>query len=56
MLVGRMVRTTAELAYAEGLGSRGFRVVFNEGPNAGCPNPHVRLEVLGGRQVSWPPP
>jgi len=54
-LVGRLVRTGVEVARSEGLGERGFRLVFNAGPDAGYSVFHVHLHVLGGRRMSWPP-
>jgi histidine triad (HIT) family protein len=33
----------------------GFRIVINQGPNAGQAVPHLHLHILGGRQMHWPP-
>jgi len=53
-LVGKMIRVAAELADKEGL-KRGYRTVFNNGPD-GCQTVfHIHLHVLGGRQMNWPP-
>ena len=54
-LVGRLVLKGVELARAEGLSERGFRLVFNCGPEAGQSVFHVHLHVLGGRKMGWPP-
>lgn len=44
----------AEVASAEGLGSA-FRLVINNGEQAGQTVDHVHLHLLGGRALSWPP-
>ena len=54
-LVGRIVRTGVGIAKDEDCGERGFRLVFNAGPDAGYAVHHVHLHVLGGRKLSWPP-
>ena len=33
----------------------GYRVVINNGANAGQEVPHLHLHVLGGRAMKWPP-
>lgn len=48
MLAGRKV--------AEALGvSDGYRLVVNNGENAGQSVLHLHLHVLGGRPLAWPP-
>ena len=44
-----------EVAAAEGLGERGYRLVFNVGADSGNTVPHLHLHVLGGRSMGWPP-
>ena len=46
-----------EVADAEGIGGedRGYRLVFNVGPDALNSVPHLHLHVLGGRTFGWPP-
>ncbi len=34
---------------------KGFRVVINNGPDAGESVPHLHVHLLGQRQLSWPP-
>jgi histidine triad (HIT) family protein len=36
-------------------GERGYRVVTNEGRDAGQSVFHLHLHVLAGRRMSWPP-
>ena len=45
------------VADAEGIGGddRGYRLVFNVGPDALNSVPHLHLHVLGGRTFDWPP-
>lgn len=40
---------------AEADGVRGYRVVFNTGPEAGQSVFHAHAHVLGGRRLTWPP-
>jgi histidine triad (HIT) family protein len=54
-LLGRIVRTGAELARAAGLDARGYRTVFNCNADAGQTVFHIHLHVLGGRRMTWPP-
>jgi histidine triad (HIT) family protein len=54
-LLGKLVRTGAGIARSEGHGEKGFRLVFNAGPDAGYSVFHVHLHVLGGRKLGWPP-
>jgi histidine triad (HIT) family protein len=45
------------VADAEGIGGsdRGYRLIFNVGPDANNSVPHLHLHVLGGRVMDWPP-
>jgi histidine triad (HIT) family protein len=54
-LVGEMVRRAAILAGEQGYKDRGYRTVFNSGPDAGQTVFHIHLHVLGGRTLTWPP-
>jgi histidine triad (HIT) family protein len=54
-LVGHMMRAAIDLARAQGLAERGFRLVFNSGPDAGYSVFHIHLHLLGGRAMGWPP-
>lgn len=53
-LIGKVMRVGAELAKQQGIGD-GFRVVFNNGAEAGQTVFHVHMHILGGRSMSWPP-
>ncbi len=56
-VLAAMVETAREVAEAEGFGGpdRGYRLVFNVGPDALNSVPHLHLHVLGGRTFGWPP-
>ncbi len=44
-----------QVAEAEGIAERGYRLVFNVGEDASNSVPHLHLHVLGGRRLAWPP-
>jgi histidine triad (HIT) family protein len=52
-LMGKIIRTAASLADREGIGH--FRLVFNNGEEAGQSVFHIHMHVLGGRAMNWPP-
>ena len=54
-LLGRLALVAAQLAAPEGLGDSGYRVVGNNGPDAGQAVDHVHYHVIGGRKMTWPP-
>lgn len=54
-LLGRMMLMVKDLAAREGLDESGYRVVTNNGEQAGQSVPHLHLHLLGGRPMGWPP-
>jgi histidine triad (HIT) family protein len=54
-LLGRMQHAAVEIARAEGLAERGFRLVTNCLEEAGQSVFHLHLHLLGGRRMAWPP-
>jgi histidine triad (HIT) family protein len=54
-LLGHLLLTAAEMAKREGIAENGYRVVVNQGWQAGESVPHLHVHVLGGRQMKWPP-
>lgn len=54
-LLGHLLLKAAEIARQEGLAAGGFRLVINNGPDAGESVPHLHCHILGGREMSWPP-
>jgi histidine triad (HIT) family protein len=53
-ILGHLLLKAGEVAKQLGL-KNGFRLVFNNGPDAGEAVPHLHLHILGGRKLSWPP-
>ena len=54
-LLGHLLLKAAEVARALGLGEGGFRLVLNNGADAGETVPHLHCHILGGRKMGWPP-
>src|SRR6185437_4544767 len=54
-LLGHLLLKAAEIAGKLGLSKNGYRLVINNGPDAGESVPHLHLHLLGGRHLSWPP-
>ncbi|MDQ4132112.1 MAG: histidine triad nucleotide-binding protein [Actinomycetota bacterium] len=54
-VLAAMLETAQQVARAEGLAERGYRLVFNVGDDALNSVPHLHLHVLGGRRMNWPP-
>lgn len=52
-LVGHLFVVAREVARQEGLSS--YRLVMNNGEDAGQSVFHIHLHVLGGRKMGWPP-
>lgn len=52
-LLGRCLLTVGEVARRLGLES--YRVVINNGSDAGQTVFHLHMHVLGGRRLGWPP-
>lgn len=45
----------AEAARLLGIDGSGYRVVLNQGADAGQEVAHIHFHVLGGRKLGWPP-
>jgi len=54
-LLGRLFAVAADLARAEGIVDRGYRVTTNVGAWGGQSVPHLHLHLMGGRAFDWPP-
>jgi histidine triad (HIT) family protein len=54
-VLGHLLLKAAEVAAKLGLGRGGYRLVINNGPDAGESVPHLHCHILGGRPMSWPP-
>ncbi len=55
--VAALLEAAKAVADAEGIGGedRGYRLVFNVGPDALNSVDHLHLHLLGGRTFDWPP-
>lgn len=54
-LLGHLLLASATVAREQGFDQSGYRVVINNGPDAGEEVPHVHLHLLAGRRLTWPP-
>jgi len=53
-LLGHLMLTAQKLAQELGL-SGGYRLIVNNGGDAGQTVPHLHIHLLGGRLLGWPP-
>ncbi len=53
--LAEIIDAANQVARARGLDQSGYRLVVNQGPDAGQSVPHLHVHVLGGRQLQWPP-
>ena len=53
-LLGHMMLTAGKIARQLGIGDA-FRLVVNNGAEAGQTVFHLHLHILGGRKLRWPP-
>jgi histidine triad (HIT) family protein len=54
-LLGRMFTTAAKIAADLRFAKNGYRLVLNNGEEAGQLVPHLHLHVMSGRKFNWPP-
>ncbi|MPZ14251.1 MAG: HIT domain-containing protein [Chloroflexi bacterium] len=54
VVVGRLVRVAAEAARMEGITDRGYRLIINQGHDAGQSIDHLHVHLLGGRPLPTP--
>jgi histidine triad (HIT) family protein len=54
-VLGHLLLKGKEIAGDLGLNENGFRLVINNGKDAGESVPHLHLHILGGRAMTWPP-
>jgi histidine triad (HIT) family protein len=54
-LLGHLLLKAAEVADKIGLKQTGYRLVINNGRDAGESVPHLHCHILGGRHMAWPP-
>jgi histidine triad (HIT) family protein len=54
-MLGHLMLKAADVAKELGLAQGGYRLVFNNGPDAGEAVPHLHCHIIGGRKMAWPP-
>jgi histidine triad (HIT) family protein len=54
-LLGELLIAAQQAAQQCGLEKTGYRIIINNGPDAGETVPHLHIHVLGGRKLHWPP-
>jgi histidine triad (HIT) family protein len=54
-ILGHLLLKAGEVAKQLGLAKNGFRLVFNNGADAGEAVPHLHCHIIGGRKLAWPP-
>lgn len=53
-LLGHLLLVASKIAAQEGLGDK-YRLVVNNGAEAGQTVFHLHLHIIGGRELQWPP-
>lgn len=54
-ILGHLLTVASEIARKEGVDKTGYRLVINNGRDAGESVPHLHVHLLGGRPMAWPP-
>ena len=54
-LMGHLFTVARDLARAQGVADSGYRLVINNGADAGQTVSHLHVHLLGGRGLTWPP-
>lgn len=54
-VLGRMLLAAPKIAAQCGVEASGFRLIINNGRDAGESVPHLHVHLLGGRSLHWPP-
>lgn len=54
-LIGYLTRKAGEIALQKGVAESGFRLVQNNGAEAGQSVFHIHFHLLAGRGFHWPP-
>lgn len=54
-VLGKLLLASREVAEKTGVLESGYRLVVNNGPDAGEAVPHLHVHLLGKRPMTWPP-
>jgi histidine triad (HIT) family protein len=55
LAIGKLIVETTKLARQHGMHSQGYRLVINNGEEAGPSVWHLHAHLLSGRPFRWPP-
>lgn len=50
-LIGQMILAAKQMADANGIAERGYKLVFNIGREGGQTIPHLHMHILGGKSL-----
>lgn len=53
-IAGRLIRIAAGIARREGIEASGYRLIINQGADAGQSVPHLHIHLLGGAPLRIP--
>ena len=54
-VLGHMLIKAPNIAAQLGLAESGYRLVINNGQDAGQEVAHLHIHLIGGRKLAWPP-
>ena len=54
-LLSNVFEATQKIVALDLKNTNGYRVVLNQGPDAGQAVPHIHFHLLSGRKFAWPP-
>jgi histidine triad (HIT) family protein len=54
-LLGHLLTIAPHIAAQLKVATTGYRLVINNGPDAGESVPHLHIHLLAGRPLAWPP-
>ena len=54
-MLGHILLVAQKIAREKGIHKSGYRLLVNQGPNAGQSVLHIHFHLLGGRVLDWPP-
>ena len=52
-VIGHLFRVADRMARQEGVAGSGFRLIINQGEDAGQTFPHVHVHLIGGKRLPW---
>ena len=52
-VIGHLFQVAGRMAEQEGIAGSGFRLIVNQGEDAGQTFPHIHVHLLGGKSLPW---